>query len=89
MNFLKYRLWPWFKVRLTYWWWIIKYRGKKNIPRAVVFGQMTKSMAQMSENLEHALRAMPPDNTPKETRELIDLIRTAKELEQEAGNLGR
>ena len=77
------------KVRLTYWWWIVKYGGKKNIPRELIFGRMIKSMSRMSENLEKALRAMPPDTSSQEMKQLINLIRTAKELEQAVDSIDR
>lgn len=39
LNFIKFTLWPIAKVKLIYWWWIIKYGGKKNIPPDLIFKQ--------------------------------------------------
>ncbi len=86
MHFLKYQLWPVIKVRLTFWWWVLKYGGKKNIPPELIFERMAKSMARMNENLQGALRAIPLDADPEEVKELINLIRTAGELEKEVKN---
>lgn len=38
-------------------------------------------MARMTENLEKALRVMPSDASPEETRQLIDALREAGNLE--------
>ena len=84
MHFLKYEIWPVIKVRLTFWWWVVKYRGKKNIPPELIFERMAKSMARMSESLQGALRVIPPDADPEEIKELINVIRKANELENEA-----
>lgn len=37
----------------------------------------------MRENLQQALRHLPPDLTEEERREFLDLLRTAGELEEE------
>lgn len=83
MDFIKYNLWPEIKVRLRYWWWIVKYRGKRNIPREVVFGQLAKSMSSMTENLERAMRSLPADADPEEVRQLVNLIEKAGDFEKE------
>lgn len=84
---VKYEIWPALKVRLIYWWWIIKYGGKKNIPPELIFGRINKSMARISENLMDALKTMPPDATEDEKKELINLIRETGELEKEVGEM--
>ena len=84
INHLKYSLWPAAKVRLTFWWWIIKYGGKKNIPKDLIFNKMTESMERMQKNLMEALRRMPADIGEDEKKELLDLIKTAGELKEEA-----
>ena len=82
-QFLKYSVWPAVKVRFTYWWWMVRYGGKKNIPPELIFGKMNSSMERMRENLMQALRHMPPDISEGEKKELLDLLRTADQLEKE------
>lgn len=65
----------------------MKYGGKKNIPRDLVFGKMTESMERMQENLMEALRRMPADMGEDEKKELLDLIRTSAELKNEADKI--
>lgn len=83
IRFLRYTIYPVVKVKLTYCWWIIKYRGKKNIPQELIFGKISGSMERMRENLMQALRHMPADISDEEKKELLDLIRTADNLEKE------
>ncbi|OGY99978.1 MAG: hypothetical protein A2945_00525 [Candidatus Liptonbacteria bacterium RIFCSPLOWO2_01_FULL_52_25] len=83
MDFLKYALWPAVKVRLTYWWWVVKYDGKKNIPPDVVFGRMAASMKRTSDNLVQALRTFPPDMDEKEKAKFMNLLLEAGALENE------
>lgn len=83
MNYIRYSVLPILNVRLRYFWWIIKYRGKKNIPKELVMGQVAKNMRNLTENLMGALRHIPDDLGEKERRELVDLIREAGELEKE------
>lgn len=86
-SYLKYSLWPAIKVRLTFWWWTVKYGGKKNIPRELVFNKMTASMERMQKNLMDALRHMPADIGEDEKKELLNLMRTAGELKNEAESI--
>ena len=83
VNFLRYQFWPAAKVRITYWWWIIKYGGKKNIPPELIFSRMAGSMARMNESLMNALRVIPPDTSEEEKRELLELIEKASSFENE------
>ena len=87
MFYLKHTLWPRLKVRLKYWWWIVKYRGKKNIPREVVFGAMAKSLERMNENLMGAYREIPDDMSAEEKRELFEALQRAKDMEGEINRL--
>ena len=87
MNVIRYMLWPRLKVRLKYWWWIVKYRGKKNIPREVVFGAMAKSLERMNENLMSAYRETPDDMTAEEKMELFKALQRAKDLEGDINRL--
>ncbi len=87
MDYFKYTLWPSIKVRLTYWWWVIKYRGKKNIPREVFFGALTKSVSQMQENMMQALRAIPPNLEEDEKKQFLEAIYNVHELKDEISDL--
>lgn len=71
------------KVRLTYWWWIVKYRGKKNIPRELVTGKVATNFAAMEENLMLALREVPDDMPAEQRKELLELIGKVQELQKE------
>jgi len=70
------------KVRLIYWWWIIKYGGKKNIPPELIFGKISGNIERMRENLTQAFRYMPDDASESEKKELLDLIRKTDDLEK-------
>jgi len=83
INFIKYDIWSAVKVRLTFYWWIIKYGGKKNIPKELIFARMAKSMERMNENLMKVIRRMPKNMTEEEKKELIGLVRNADMLEKE------
>ncbi|MEW5805380.1 MAG: hypothetical protein AB1721_01465 [Patescibacteria group bacterium] len=83
IDFIKYSLWPAVKVKLTYWWWVIKYQGKKNIPPELIFGKMSESMNRMQDGLLQALRHSPDDISEEEKQELLKLLRLADSLEKE------
>ncbi|MBI3335847.1 MAG: hypothetical protein HY001_05145 [Candidatus Portnoybacteria bacterium] len=53
VSYLKYEVLPWVKVKLRYWWWILKYGGKKKIPPEIIFGALAKSLERMNENLTY------------------------------------
>ncbi len=86
---IKYDLWPFLKTKLYFWWWVVKYKGKKNIPRDVIFAQMVKSLERMSQNLQCArASAMNDADTNKdEMREIYDAIKKAENLQQEIENI--
>ncbi|KKQ62620.1 MAG: hypothetical protein UT03_C0027G0014 [Candidatus Moranbacteria bacterium GW2011_GWD2_38_7] len=86
---IKYDLWPFLKTKLYFLWWVIKYRGKKNIPKEVIFAQMAKSLERMSQNLQCArASAMNDADTNKdEMREIYDAIKKAENLQQEIENI--
>lgn len=82
MSFIMYRIWPAIKTRIIYWWWIIKYRGKKNIPPELIFGKLEKNMKSLSDNILKAVQASP-DDMPEEERQIVhDLLVKLKELEE-------
>jgi ribosomal protein S1 len=87
MDYLKYVLWPALKVRLRYWWWIVKYRGKRNIPKEVVFDALTKSLERMNENLMAAYREMPEDMSDEDKKLLFESLQKGKALEGEIDRL--
>ena len=87
MDYLKYTLWPLIKVKCIYFWWIIKYGGKKNIPPELIFGRLEKSMKRFAENMEQAFRHMPAAMSASEKGEVIDLMGLAKRLEEELKRL--
>lgn len=86
---IRYEFWPFLKVRLYYWYWIIKYGGKKNIPAAVIFGQMAKSLERMNKNLQLAMRAAPEDTSPEEMAEIREAILRAEEFTRNVEKLER
>lgn len=79
---LRYEKWPKIKVRGRFYWWIVRYRGKKNIPREVVFSSMVKNMERMNDNMEKALHAAAddPDANGKELRKALAAMEKAGEL---------
>lgn len=77
------------KTRLTYWWWIIKYGGKKKIPPELISKKLDKSIETLHENLMQALRYIPSDASEEEKKELLDVIRMANKLERESKKIGK
>ena len=82
-EFIKYEIWPWVKVRSIYFWWTIKYGGKKNIPQELIFNRMQKSLENSNKNLMNALRVMPDDISADKKEELMNLLRTGAKLDKE------
>jgi len=81
---IRYDLWPFLKTRLCLWWWIVKYGGKKNIPREVVFAQMAKSMERLNQNLQCARASAMNDSdmNKDEMAEIYDVIRKVEKLQE-------
>jgi len=67
---------------LTYWWWILKYRGKKNIPLEVVLGRMDETMKLLSENILKAVQASSANMSEDESKMVRDLLAKLRELEE-------
>lgn len=82
MDYIKYNIWPFVKVKCVYFWWVLKYGGKKNIPSELIFGQLEKLMKRFAENMEQAFRHMPTDLDDSEKGEVINLMGLAKKLEE-------
>jgi len=82
MDFIRHTIWPWVKVKIIYWWWIIKYRGKKNIPPELIFGRIIKNIERMKENLEKAFSLGKDDMTKEELLNFHKIMDKADELER-------
>ncbi len=67
---------------MTYWWWILKYRGKKNIPLEVVLGRMDETMKLLSENILKAVQASSANMSEDESKMVRDLLAKLRELEE-------
>ena len=80
-------MWPFLKVKLIYFWWIVKYGGKKNIPPELIFARMQTSMERMNKNLMEALRHLPSDAGEEEQQKVVTLVQTAADLEDEIKHL--
>lgn len=71
---------PEWKVRLRFYWWVVRYGGKKRIPREVVLRSMKESVERMEYNLRRARDEMPA-GMPEELRlRLRGAIMRADEL---------
>ena len=86
---MKYNFWPLIKTRLIFWWWVLKYRGKKNIPPEIVFEAMAKTMASLKENLQMAriCGTNSDDVDKKEMEEIYDAINRTDNLEKEINKI--
>lgn len=87
MNFIKYKVWPYVKVKMIYWWWVVKYGGKKNIPPDLVYNQMEKSFKKLNENLFAALRLTPDKIDKGEQKQINELLSKMNELGNELGKI--
>ncbi len=79
---IKYELWPPVKVRSKYIWWIVRYGGKKRIPREVIFGAMAKSLQRVNDNLDSAFQIGGHDSntSAKEVHQVLAAKEKALEL---------
>jgi hypothetical protein len=86
---MKYNFWPLIKTRFIFWWWVLKYRGKKNIPPEVVFGAMAKTMESLKENLQmvRICATNSDDVDKKEIEEIYDAINRTDDLEKEINRI--
>ena len=72
----------WLKTRVRFYWWVIKYGGRKNIPPEVVFGAMAESMERMKENMMNAWRSMPKDVDDEDREQFFEAFAKMQEMER-------
>lgn len=80
---IKYKIFPFIKVKMTYWWWVLKYGGKEKISPEVIFGALEKSTRGLSENMGNAFRAMESDALAEEKKLALDLMAKVQEFQDE------
>jgi hypothetical protein len=78
---LYYELWPKLKAKLRLFYWTVKYRGKKNIPKEVVFRSLADSLAHMNDNLNKAFLVGRDDLNKKEYKKMVTLLNKAEQFE--------
>lgn len=91
MNFIYFFvrvIWSRLRARAMYAWWIIKYRGKKNIPPEIIFAQMTKKMQRLQERLQTIFRDHSHRMPPRASRRLLKIMAQSNALEGKMKNLG-
>jgi len=77
---LRYEILPYLKVRLLFWWWVVRYGGVRSIPREVLAERMERNIERMRENLMNALRALPDDATEEERQMVLNAIGKSNEI---------
>ncbi len=82
MDTIQHKIWPAVKMRLIYWWWILKYRGKKNIPPELIFGKLEETMKSLSDNVLKAIQASPENMSEEERKMAHDLLTKLQEFEK-------
>lgn len=86
-NYLRFEIWPLVKTRVIYWWWIIRYGGKKNIPPEVVIETINKTMDNLMFDINSAVRAMPQDASEEEKKLAFEAFAKIQNLESEIKKL--
>ena|SRR3989344_841784 len=86
---IKYELWPPVKVKTKYYWWIVRYGGKKRIPKEVVFRAMAKSLKRMNDNLDKAYQigGHSSDVSAEEVHQILDAQNQARKLTENVEKL--
>ena len=86
---LRYEIWPPVKVRCKYYWWIVRYRGKRNIPKEVVFRSLTKSLERMNNALDSAyqLGAHDMGTSGEEIHQVLSVKTSAAILTEKVNRL--
>ena len=82
-SFFLYDMFSMIKVKLTYYWWIIGYGGKQNIPKEVILSAMEKTLEDMSFNIEQAFRMVPSDASEEEKKMAFQATVNARKLREE------
>ena len=82
-------LWPMVKTRIMYWFWIIKYGGKKKIPPEVIFGKLNETMESLLNNIQEAIKASPTDMSEEERLMVRELMMKTVSLKKEVKDLDR
>ena len=75
------------KVKIIYWFWIVKYGGKKKIPPEVVFGRMNKSMDSLFHNIQEAIKVSPENMDEEERMMARELLMKTANLRKEMKDL--
>lgn len=88
LDFIKFEMWPWIKVKFIYWWWIAKYRGKNNIPPELIFQKLTENAESLTKNIMDAVRSSPENEITAEEREQMrDILMKVSNFQREIKNL--
>ncbi|OGZ65340.1 MAG: hypothetical protein A3C50_01410 [Candidatus Staskawiczbacteria bacterium RIFCSPHIGHO2_02_FULL_43_16] len=88
LHFIKFEIWPWVKVKTIYYWWIIKYGGKKNIPRELIFQKLQENMESMTKNIVDAVRVSPENQMDEEEKKITrEILMKVSEFERKIKNL--
>ena len=80
-------LWPIVKTRIIYWFWIIQYGGKKNIPPEVVFGKLNETMESLLSNIQEAIKVSSTDMSEEERLVVRELMMKTANLKKEVRDL--
>ena len=75
-------LWSIMKTRIMYWFWIIKYGGKKKIPPEVIFGKLNETMESMLKNIQEAIKVSPTDMSEEERLMVRELMMKTASLKK-------
>lgn len=81
-------LWSVVKIKVMYWFWIIKYGGKKKIPPEVVFGKLNETMESLLSNIQEAIKVSPEDMSEEERLMVRELMMKTANLKKEVKDLG-
>lgn len=87
MDFIKHNFWPLIKVKIIYWWWIVKYGGKKKIPHDLVLKKIEETMQSFKDDLMQVVRHSPEDMSEEERKEFMKIIEKTGDLSREFKNI--
>lgn len=80
---IRFGFWPKWKVLLIYFWWIIRYGGKKRIPKRVLMDSMKRTLEGLEQNLRMARDTMPVDMPEDERLALRHAIMTTDSMKSD------